>query len=213
MRESQEMRELEAADLQSTPLAHAQARTRDIRHVEPAPSRRPKPCEACSRIEIGGPYVAISKARVFVGLVFVYSPILFLPLFMLSGLLVYVHLRFLGAQNLKTLRDFMPDPKSHRYSLKTQITNDDSPTIAFWTRLRVFWTFNCTFYCPTSVAVLEWNTYLVKAVENWWCPFHHNKKANYASSSLDTSYWHLSRDVEQLHPDDRANPIWSGTSE
>jgi hypothetical protein len=69
--------------------------------------------------------------------------------------------------------------------------------------------FNCTFYCPVSVAVIEWNAYLVKAVENFWCPFHHSKKADYKGSSLDYSFWHLSKDVQQLNPSDRENPIWN----
>lgn len=169
----------------------------------------PKACQACDRIIIRERYVAASKRRVFAGLFFVYTPIVFLPLFMLSGLMVHIHLRMMGARNLKTLRDFMPERKSHRYSYKTQITRDDSPAIAFWNRARAFWIFNCTFYCPTSVAVLEWHTYLVKAVENWWCPFHHERKPHYAGSALDASYWHLSRDVAKLDPQDRDNPIWN----
>jgi hypothetical protein len=47
--------------------------------------------------------------------------------------------------------------------------------------------FNCTF-CPVSVAVLERNAYLVKAVENFWCPFHHSKKPDYSGSSLDLTH-------------------------
>jgi hypothetical protein len=170
---------------------------------------RPKACQACNRIEIAQGFVAASRTRAFAGLFFVYAPIIFLPLFILCGSSVYIHLRLMGAQNLKTLRDFMPNAASHRYSYKTQITNEDSPSVAFWTRLRAFWIFNCTFYCPTSVAVLEWNTYLVKAVENWWCPFNHSKKTSYASSPLDSSYWHQTADVQKLHAEDRANPIWN----
>jgi hypothetical protein len=178
----------------------------------PSPLGQPKACESCARIEIRRSFEAVSPARVFVGLIFIYAPIVFLPLYLLSGLSVYIHLRLLGASNLKTLRDFMPDPASHRYTFKTQVVYDAAPALAFWTRLRAFWIFNCTFYCPTSVAVLEWNTHLVKAVENWWCPFHHSKKATYAGSALDSSFWHQSDDVHKLHPEDKANPLWSGTA-
>jgi hypothetical protein len=185
--------------------------TIELEPAAPRPARAgaARTCEGCERIEIGRSFEKASPARVFVGLIFVYLPIVFLPLYILSGLSVYVHLRIMGARNLKTLRDFMPDPASHRYSRKTQIVYDGAPAVAFWTRLRAFWLFNCTFYCPTSVAVLEWNTYLVKAVENWWCPFHHGKKGNYAGSALDSTFWHQTDDVHKLHPDDKANPIWS----
>ena len=169
----------------------------------------PKACQSCTRIEIGRQFRAVSRARVFFGLFFVYAPVVLLPVFVLSGLLVYAHLRLMGAQNLKTLRDFLPEWQSHRYSYKTQITVRDGPGLAFWSRLRAFWMFNCTFYCPVSVAVIEWNAYLVKAVENFWCPFQHSKKADYKGSSLDYSFWHLSKDVQQLNPSDRENPIWN----
>ncbi|HEX8167440.1 MAG TPA: hypothetical protein VF601_16860 [Beijerinckiaceae bacterium] len=168
-----------------------------------------KACLSCSRIEIGKPFKTISKARVFFGLFFVYAPIVFLPLFVFSGLLVHVHLRLMGARNLKTLRDFLPERSSHRYSYKTQVTVREGPKLAFWSRHRAFWIFNCTWYCPVSVAVIEWNAYLVKAVENWWCPFHHAKKPNYDTSALDASFWHISSNVQELHPDDRDNPIWN----
>ena len=169
-----------------------------------------KPCLCSTRLVIGEPYRAVPRVRVFFGLFFVCAPVVFLPLFVISALLVYTHLRLMGAQNLKTLRDFLPEWKSHRYSYKTQITVQDGPWLAFWGRARAFWIINCTLYCPVSVAVLEWHSYLIKAVENWWCPFHHSKKPTYASSPLDCSYWHVSRDVEQLHPSDRQNPIWNG---
>src|SRR5215213_4102075 len=55
----------------------------------------PKVCQACSRIEIAEAYVAASRPRVFLGLFFVYAPIVFLPLVMLSGFLVHIHLRFM----------------------------------------------------------------------------------------------------------------------
>ena len=51
----------------------------------------------------------------FVGLPFVYLPILTMPFILLGGLMVYVHLRIMGARDLKTLRDFLPPWESHRY--------------------------------------------------------------------------------------------------
>ena len=168
-----------------------------------------KACHDCSRIHIGANFTKVSPIRTFFGLFFVYTPILVLPFVLLGGCLVYVHLRLMGASNLKTLADFLPDWKSHRYRHKTQIVKDDVVGIAAWARIRAFWVFNCSLYCPISVAVLEWTTYLTKAVENWWCPFHHQKKENYATARLDYSYWHVSRDVERLHPHDRDNPIWN----
>ena len=78
----------------------------------------PKACQSCTRIEIGRPFQAVSRARVFFGLFFVYAPIVLLPVFVLSALLVYAHLRLMGAQNLKTLRDFLPEWQSHATATK-----------------------------------------------------------------------------------------------
>lgn len=168
-----------------------------------------KSCMTCERINIGGNYDDVSPGRVLVGLPLVYLPIVFLPLFLLSAALTYTHLRFLGAQNLKGLGAFLPDWNSHRYDYKTQIVCPAGPKAAFWVRTRLFWLFNCTFYCPVSVAVLEWHTYLVKAVENWWCPFTHSRKDNYGSSKIDSSYWHTVGDQYLLHADDQTDPFWS----
>ena len=177
---------------------------------EPVPSGpTPKACQSCSRIDIGAHYDEVSPWRVFVALPFVYLPILAMPFIMLGGFLVYLHLRLMGARNLKTLRDFLPAWDSHRYGYKTQIVKRDIHPLARWARARIFWVFNCTLYCPFSVAALEWTAYLTKAVENWWCPFGHAQKPNYAGSALDYSFWHVSKDAAQLHADDRDNPIWN----
>jgi len=169
----------------------------------------PKACQSCARIDIGVPYEKVSAWRVFAALPFVYLPILAMPFIMLGGGLVYLHLRLMGARNLKTLRDFLPAWDSHRYSYKTQIVKRDIHPLARWARTRAFWVFNCTLYCPLSVAALEWVTYLTKAVENWWCPFGHAHKPNYAGSAIDYSFWHVSQDVAQLHAEDRDNPMWN----
>jgi len=143
-----------------------------------------------------------------IGLPFVYFPIIFLPFFLVSAGLIYVHLRFMGARDLSGLGAFLPEKESHRYSFKTQIVRRAGPKAAPWVRTRLFWFFNCTFYCPFSVAVLEWHSYLVKVVENWWCPFAHSRKHHYEAASLDLSYWHAVGEQDLLHPDDRANRIW-----
>ena len=168
-----------------------------------------KACETCDRVVIGREYAKISPVRAFVGLFFVYSPIIFLPFILLAALMVYVHLKILGAKELKSLRDFLTDRSSHRYEYKSQIVYDNAPKIAVWTRSRVYWLFNCTWYCPISVGSLEWFTYLVKVVENWWCPFAHQRKPDYSDAAIDFSYWHNAVDVVKLHDEDRDNPIWN----
>ena len=75
---------------------------------------------------------------------------------------------------------------------------------------RLYWIVNCTLYCPYSVALLEWHAYLVKAVENWWCPFSHKNKDNYKNASIDQSFWHIyPAEVVKLHEDDKSNPIFT----
>jgi hypothetical protein len=168
-----------------------------------------KACASCDRVAIGVNYKKVSPVRIFFGLFFVYAPILLLPFILLGGLLVYAHLRLIGAENLRTLGSFLPARETHRYSYKTQIVYRDINPLARWARARSFWLFNCTMYCPFSVASLEWTTYLTKVVENWWCPFRHERKPHYAGSAIDYSFWHMSRDVAQLAPEDRDNPIWN----
>ena len=54
----------------------------------------------------------------------------------------------------------------------------------------------------------------MKIVENWWCPFAHDKKPEYGECAIDKSYWHLHDDERQrLHPDDLNNPIWNEEAE
>jgi hypothetical protein len=65
-----------------------------------------------------------------------------------------------------------------------------------------------------SVALFSYAAYLVKIVENWWCPFAHNRKLNYADGAIDMSFWHV--DPEELIKLDRAdknNPIWNEKAE
>ena len=168
-----------------------------------------KTCESCQRVQIGEPFQKTSSLRAFVGTMFIYLPVLFTPVIIMTALLVYIHLRMMGARHIRPLTDFLPDPKSHRYRYKSQIVYRAGPKVAFWERTRVFWLFNCTLYCPFSVGLLEWLAYLVKLVENWWCPFAHGTKHTYADAPIDYSYWHVAETVKELHPDDRNNPIWN----
>lgn len=169
-----------------------------------------KACEEeYPRVSIAKGYAKVSVIRVFFGLPFVYGPIVFSPFFFLSALSVYFHLRMNGAKELKFLTAFLPARESHRYKFKSQIVKKDVTKFSPITKSRLFWIFNCTYYCPVSVALLEWHTYLVKIVENWWCPFTHSRKAQYADAAIDGSYWHTPADSQQLHPEDRDNPIWN----
>jgi hypothetical protein len=149
--------------------------------------------------------------RICLGIPLIYLPIaLLMPWMILSAMLVYWHLRLLGAQKLKTFWDFLPDSHSHRYDYKSQIVFTSHVPGFFWVRTRIYWALNCTFYCPWSVALLEWLTYMTKLVENWWCPFHHSRKEQYSGSSIDQSVWHaFPEEVVKLHPEDRDNPIWN----
>jgi hypothetical protein len=60
------------------------------------------------------------------------------------------------------------------------------------------------------VGLFRYVTYLTKIVENWWCPFDHDKKPDYDEGAIDKSYWHLhEREQGRLAPDDRNNPVWN----
>lgn len=173
----------------------------------PAEHRAAKACETCDRVVIGARYDKVSAGRAFFSMFLIYAPVVLYPFLLLAAAMTYAHLVVSGAKNVKPLGAFMPDWKSHRYHLKNQIVHDDSSPFAPWSRLRLFWIFNCTLYCPLSVATAAWLTYLVKLVENWWCPFAHGTKSTYADAPIDYSYWHVSADAAKLHPDDQDNPI------
>lgn len=170
-----------------------------------------KACESCStcRVDIGKNYRKQSVPVRAIGMVFVYLPILTLPFVITSAYLTYIHLRMMGATNLKTWSDFIPNRSTHRYDLKSQIVMEGSFK-ASTSQSKLFWMFNCTWYCPYSVALFEWHAYMVKLVENWWCPFTHEKKEGYNNAKIDKSFWHIyPEDAHKLHPDDLANPIWN----
>ena len=67
--------------------------------------------------------------------------------------------------------------------------------------------FKLANFCPISVALLEWCSYLVKVVEVWWCPFHHSKKESYVPVSQ--SFWHVNpKNTAKMHSEDRDNPMF-----
>lgn len=147
--------------------------------------------------------------RVLLGVPLIYLPILFtMPFVILGVIIVKTHLRALGARNMKTYWDFVPDRVSHRYNLKTQPRYDKNRFSI--SHSKIFWIFNCTVYCPMSIALLRYFVYLVKIVENWWCPFEHSRKHEYADAAIDESFWHINKDaIKALEPEDRDNPIWN----
>ena len=173
-----------------------------------------KSCESCSgRVEIGKYHKKVPVWRRATGIVLIYLPSMALPIIFLSAYMVYLHLLLIGGRNIKTFSAFLPDRTSHRYHLKNQITMQGSFKASL-TRFRTFWILNCTWYCPVSVAVYEWHTYLVKIVENWWCPFTHDKKQDYSNARIDQSFWHI-YPVERikLNKEDLNNPVWNESAD
>jgi len=59
-------------------------------------------------------------------------------------------------------------------------------------------------------SLLNWTGYVVEIIENWWCPFNHEKKDSYYRGALDSSFWHIfPKYVVELASRDRENPIFS----
>ena len=179
-------------------------------------SAQPKACEQChlNRIAIGKQFYSLPVWRRYLGAILIYLPLFFsLPFVLIGAGIMYAHLRTLGARNIKGYWEFVPKDSTHRYAkLSDQITFKMDYT-APWANLKLFWAFNCNYYCPLSVGLYEWSTYLVKTVENFWCPFFHERKNTYADSAIDQSYWHiLPENRTQLHPEDRDCAIWNEDS-
>ena len=170
-----------------------------------------KACEQCAadRVQIGGNHKQMSVLSRGIGLVLVYLPIFTLPFVITSAYLTYYSLIFCGAKNVKKWKDYLPEKSSHRYTMKDQITMDGSFKLSF-AQSKLYWILNCTVYCPYSVALFEWHSYLVKVVENWWCPFAHSNKEGYKNGSIDKSFWHIYPDENaKLNDEDRVNPIFT----
>lgn len=167
------------------------------------------------RVEVGKNFIIQKSWKKFIGVPLIYIPLITTVPFILIGvILVKAHLKLIGARNIHSYWDFVPQWASHRYRLDNQITYSTGST---WYNLRahkVYWIFNCKLYCPLSVALFRYAAYLVKIVENWWCPFDHDQKVSYSDAAIDKSYWHLyETEKNRLHPDDRENPIWNEDSQ
>ena len=169
-----------------------------------------KACESCNeRVHIGCHHEKRPVVARAIGLVFIYLPILTLPFVILSAYLTYFSLRLVGAEDVKTWGDFLPNRASHRYDLKSQITMNGSFKFSM-AQSKLFWILNCTWYCPYSVGLFEWHAYMVKVVENWWCPFGHDRKNSYNDGAIDQSFWHIYPEEKQkLHEEDKTNPIFT----
>ncbi|MES9967675.1 MAG: hypothetical protein ABW074_10455 [Sedimenticola sp.] len=166
------------------------------------------------RVQIGKNYINQKGWKLFIGIPLIYIPLLITVPFVLIGvLLVKGHLKLIGARNVRSYWDFVPRWASHRYRLDNQITYSTGATWFNLRSYRIYWIFNCKLYCPLSVALFGYAAYLVKIVENWWCPFVHDKKEAYREGAIDRSYWHLhTEERNRLHGDDRDNPIWNEKS-
>lgn len=167
------------------------------------------------RVAIGRNYEQQPVWKRYVGVPLIYFPLVTtVPFVLLGVLLIRTHLRYVGGMNIRTYWSFVPAWISHRYRYDNQITYHSETTRYQFRAYRWYWIFNCKLYCPLSVALFRYCAYLVMIVENWWCPFHHDQKAEYASAAIDQSYWHINAaERDKLHPEDRDNPIWNDQSE
>ena len=159
---------------------------------------------------IGKNYCKQPTWKAFIGIIFIYLPLFItLPFNILTAIFVYFHLKFIGGSNIKKYTDFLPDWDSHRYTYENQPVVTDSKLPAP-RKFKWFWLFNCKLYCPMSIALFDYLSYLVKIVENWWCPFYHNRVSVYKDSAVDKSYWHIDEDrLNKLHVDDKNNEIFN----
>jgi hypothetical protein len=153
--------------------------------------------------------------RLLLGVPVIYLPLLTTVPFVFVGVwLVRLHLWMIGATAVKGYWDFVPAWISHRYRNAEHIVYVGGTGRWNIVRTRAFWVFNCKLYCPMSVALMAYGAYLVKIVENWWCPFAHDRKPTYADAPIDGSFWHACpAELSELHPDDRDNPIWNEDAE
>jgi hypothetical protein len=161
------------------------------------------------RVRIGCNYEKQPFWKMVLGVPLIYMPIITTVPFVIIGVfLVRTHLKYVGGMAIKSYWEFVPDWLSHRYR------NSEQPAINIsrfhFAYYRWFWVFNCKLYCPLSVALFRYAAYLVMIVENWWCPFAHGKKAEYAEGAIDKSFWHVDpEETAKLHPDDKQNPLWN----
>lgn len=127
-----------------------------------------KTCEQCgaartmqARVNIGDAYKETALVYKLACVLLIYLPLLVMPLVAFSAWATYQRLKLLGAKNLMPYQAFLPGRKTHRYTLKTQITMEPGFRLSP-IRSKLFWIANCSWYCPYSVALFEWHAYLVK---------------------------------------------------
>lgn len=163
------------------------------------------------RVIIGRNFAQQPAWKRYLGVPLVYLPLVFTIPFMLVGvILIRSHLHFVGGMNIRSYWSFTPTWLSHRYRNAEQPIFHTDTTRWQFRAYRWFWVFNCKLYCPLSVALFSYSVYLVKIVENWWCPFGHDKKSDYSEGAIDQSYWHIfPAEYAALHPEDRDNIIWN----
>ena len=78
------------------------------------------------RVQIGKNFDSQPTWKRRVGVTFVYIPLLITVPFVIIGiLLVKVHLKLIGAKEVKPFRDFVPSWSSHRYTYDNQIVYED----------------------------------------------------------------------------------------
>jgi len=164
------------------------------------------------RAQIGHNYVNRPKWQKLAALPLIYIPILVsVPFIIFAVVVVRLHLTVTGATKLKRYTDFLPTWLSHRYTYETQVTCAKTRLVR--PMAKIFWVFNCKLYCPLSVALIIYLSYLIQIVEIWWCPFNHDKKVTYTGSEIDQSYWHMYPVTRKLLNDnDKNNTRWNDGS-
>ncbi|MCG6898227.1 MAG: hypothetical protein LJE61_10385 [Thiocapsa sp.] len=164
-----------------------------------------------NRVRIGFGFREQPTWKLLLGIPLIYLPLLTTVPFLILGVaLARLHLRMVGGTEIRGYWDFVPSWISHRYRNADHISFQGGTGRWMILRSRYFWILNCKLYCPMSVALLAYASYLVKVVENWWCPFAHDRKETYAEGAIDMSFWHAyPRELPKLHPEDRDNPIWN----
>jgi hypothetical protein len=161
------------------------------------------------RVRIGRNYAKQPFWKVALGVPLIYLPIITTVPFVIIGVvLIKTHLKYVGGMGIKSYWEFVPTWISHRYR------NNEQPTINVsrfhLAHYRFFWVLNCKLYCPLSVALFRYASYLVEIVENWWCPFGHDQKQEYEQAAIDKSFWHIYPEEQaKLHPGDEQNRIWN----
>ncbi len=168
--------------------------------------------DVMDRVQIGCNYTRQPLWKIVVGVPLIYLPLIMTIPFMIPSILtVKTHLKMVGGMNIKGYWDFVPSWATHRYDYNTQIVleNTRSPIISAFCKTKLFWLFNCKLYCPLSVGAFSYMAYLVKIVENWWCPFNHDRKELYADGAIDYSFWHVNPERHLLNAEDEKNPIWN----